>query len=578
MAEIMNKALRRGVQIMLFTKYLKKYMPQEPNIPDLKFWTEFQMPPMPDLSALLEDIKKQVAVNPQDIYTEEYLKAADGYNKKMEEERAKRDKARKEAQDAIDNAKNTKDIIKQQMQIAEAMQKMDEADEEYKDAKENWWNAFELDTIQKYKKLTKEQRKAAKKAADDETKAKKMDARAAMNQLMQSAIMRQYKNYVQKELAIVQRKAEELIKFYEDMKTLFTETPKMIRSYFLDEDGEGKKMVDRECDKIDRCWENLCEACKELSVDITTMVGKIPNPDVIVVGTAAGVPNPGHKIMVFMENVKKIATDIKKVLMYIKEMKSIAENLGFSMETIEAFLGMIKIIEALTGDYKKQFRNSVKQMQKKTKWIVETIEPVEDKEEKEDDDDVVENDDKEPEYKTRKAGYKYADLDVDYENLTISVKGYKCYCTRASGWEDNYKKGNGWKKRHKKAFRNSTYRKGGGDHTDNKGKYYYYIPADEMDRMFMLGSSSLDDVIIDNNNYYRIDGYDVNGNPILVKMTNNEIYEFNKGGALYSSASYDYENNTTKLVLADGRIVTIDYLASEGDRIKLNDGTYVQVI
>ena len=562
MASIMNPAIRKTIQILLFTKYIEKLGLKEPKIPDLKFWTEFQLPPMPDVSALLEDVEKQANANPQDLFTPEYIKAAEGYNADMKAAKEKLDKAIADADEIKKKAKSEKDAEKAAKLKGEYEKAIETARDEYKKTKEKSWKEHKLDTIQKFKKLNKEQKRAAKKAANGETKSKKDTAKAAMNKMMQSAIYKQYEQYINKELEIVQRKVRELEKFYDDCKTIFVETPKKIKAYFVDEDGMGKQMIDEECDKIDRCWENLCEACKELSVDITTMVGKIPNPDVIVVGTAAGVPNPAHKIMVFMENVKKIATDIKKVLMYVKEMKSIAEALGFSMESIQAFLGMVKIIEALSGDYKKQFKNSVKQMQKKTKWVVETVKEVED----DDDDDENEPDD-DPEYKTRKAGYKYADLDVDYENLTITIKGYRCYCTR------NRKTGN-----KKKEFRNQAYTKGGGDHVDNKGKRYYWIPAEEMDLMFALGGSNTSE--IDDGEYYEMVFDEKTGIASPRKITDaNKIRNLrNANSSLYGSASYDYDNGTTTLVLADGRIVTIDYLANEGDKIKLNDGTYVQVV
>ena len=560
MASIMNPALRKTIQILLFTKYLQKLGLKEPEIPDLKFWKEFQIPPMPDISALLADVENQASANPEDIYTPEYIAAANQYNQKVQEEREKRDAVKQEAEEAIKNARKLDDAAERADIAIRANQRIDEANEEYKEAKAHWWEAFELDTIQKYKKLTKAQKKEARKAAKGETESKKESAKEAMKKLMQSAIAKQYKEYVEKQLAVIDRKVRELEQFYEDCKTIFVETPKTIKRYFTDSDGLGKQMVDEECDKIDRCWENLCEACKELSVDITTMVGKIPNPDVIVVGTAAGVPNPGHKIMVFMENVKKIATDIKKVLMYIKEMKSIAEALGFNMETIEAFMGMVKIVEALTGDYKKQFKNSVKQMQRKTKWIAEINDLVEEP----DDDEETDDDGEEPEHKTRRIGYKYAELDVDYENLTIAIKGYRCYCTRKESSKE------------KKKWYGKSYEKKGGDHVDNKGKKYYWIPAEEMDAMFMLGSSNTNET--DDGEYWEITGYDENGKPRIEKITNTNKINKLRNSTLYGAASYNYDKNTTTLVLADGRIVTIDYLASEGDKIKLNDGTFVQVV
>ena len=541
MASIMNEGLRKTIRVLLFTKYLKKLGLKDPKIPDLKFWKEFQLPPMPDTSALLAEVNKQIATNPNDLYTQEYLDAVNGYNAFMAKEKEKLDAIVEEQREIKTNAKDITDTFKQIETIDKANEAILDAKESYNDAKKDAWKNFELDTIQKYKKIPKDKKSKAKKSADGETKSKKEKAKSAASAIMQSAIAKQYEQYVKKELEIVKRKLREVEKFYEDCKTIFVETPKNIKRYFNDDDALGKQMVDEECDKIDRCWENLCESCKELSVDITTMTAKIPNPDVIVVGTAAGMPNPGHKIMVFMENVKKIATDIKKILMYVKEMKSIAEGLGFSMETITAFAGMIKVIEALTGDFDKQFKNSVKQLQRKTKWIAEIEETLDD------DDDENENEpDDDPEHKTRKAGYKYAELNVDWENHTVEVLGYKCYCTRKA-------------KSGKKAWLDASYVKKGGDHVDNKGKRYYWISAQEMNDIFAQGDFNSKEWEEDEQYLYDEDG--------------NKIKD-----TMYAGASYNYDNNTTQLILADGRIVTIDYLASAGDKIKLNDGTFIEVV
>ena len=548
----MNEGLRKTIRVLLFTKYLKKLGLKDPKIPDLKFWKEFQLPPMPDTSALLAEVNKQVSTNPNDLYTQEYLDAVNGYNAFMAKEKEKLDAIVEEQREIKTNAKDITDIFKQIETIDKANKAILDAKESYNNAKKTAWKNFKLDTIQKYKKIPKDKKSKAKKSADGETKSKKEKAKSAASAIMQSAIAKQYEQYVKKELEIVKRKLREVEKFYEDCKTIFVETPKKIKRYFNDDDGLGKQMVDEECDKIDRCWENLCESCKELSVDITTMTAKIPNPDVIVVGTAAGMPNPGHKIMVFMENVKKVATDIKKILMYVKEMKSIAEGLGFSMETIAAFAGMIKVIEALTGDFDKQFKNSVKRLQRKTKWIAEIKETLDD------DDDENEPDD-DPEHKTRKAGYKYAELNVDWENHTVEVLGYKCYCTRKA-------------KSGKKAWFDASYVKKGGDHVDNKGKKYYWISAQEMNDIFAqddFNSKNWED----EEQYL----YDENGNVVL-DADGNKVKDMNYTSSMYAGASYNYDNNTTQLILADGRIVTIDYLASAGDKIKLNDGTFIEVV
>lgn len=574
MASIMNEGLRKTIRVLLFTKYIEKLGLKEPKIPDLKFWQNFQLPPMPDVSALVTEANRQLtSANPNDIYTREYLDAVDGYNSLVSKEKEKLDAIVKEQEEIKKRSKNK--VAEQKDGIAldlfaevEVMNNADEAiataREAYNDAKKEAWQNFELDTIQKYKRVPKEKKKSAKKSADGETNSKKQKSKSVMAAAMQTAIAKQYERYVKKQLMVVKRKVRELEKFYEDCKTIFVETPKNIKRYFTDKDGMGKKMVDEECDKIDRCWDNLLESIKELTTDIATMTAKIPNPDVIVVGTATGVPNPFQKIMIFMENVKKVATDIKKIINYVNEMLSIAKALGFNLKNLETFIGIMKVIEALKGDYDKQFRNAVKQLQKKSKWVAEIKDVVEEPEKDKDGNDV-QSDDDDPEHKTRKAGYKYADLDIDWENHTVDILGYRCYCTR--------KEGSG-----KKAWHGKSYKKKGGERIDNKGKRYYYISADEMRKFFVSaaeGNSSWSENTMDSEDMYMYDkdGEILNRDGFPVRNEN-----YGKQDSMYAGATYDYDSNTTRLVLADGRIVTIDYLAEVGDRIKLNDGTFIEVV
>ena len=56
-------------------------------------------------------------------------------------------------------------------------------------------------------------------------------------------------------------------------------------------------------------------------------------------------------------------------------------------------------------------------------------------------------------------------------------------------------------------------------------------------------------------------------------MDSDDLAEYNTEGL-----SYDDVSGTTKLNLSDGRTVVIDYLASVGDTVKLDDGTVLKVV
>ena len=534
---IMNKGLRETIKVALIKKYIDDLGIEIPKLPSKP---NFEMPPMPDLSSLISDAAEAAnkAVNDRkdDLFTEEYIKAVDVYNQKMEAAAAnynavaeELDRVKEEYDKVGGTAEEVEEFNKKLGQMLSTIQNrlgsdtdvssvtydniikerrrlLGEAKDKYNDAKKKAREESEIDKVQKFKKLRNTDKEKAADASEKETESKKEKAKSVAMAAMQISIVKQYEAYVRKELEVINRLFTELVELFNDTKDLFVNGTKAIKDYFKEE-GDGGKWVEQECDKIDRIWENMTDLFKELGVDISTMIGKIPNPDVIVAGAASGVPNPGHKIMVFMENFKKVMTDITKIVNYVKEMLALAKAMGFDLSKIQAFAMIMKLIEKLKGDADRQFRNAVKKFRKKTKWIAEI-----NKKDEEDDD----------EYKTKKAGYKYADIEVDYENYEITLLGYKCYCTKNKEFIKGYEKNKG-------------------PFTDQKGKRYYYLKEDDI-------------------------------------YSENEDYSDEADGETTASPSYDYKNNTTKLQLSDGRIVTIDYLAESGDTIKLNDGTIVNVL
>ena len=296
----------------------------------------------------------------------------------------------------------------------------------------------------KFKPIKGENLKKVKDASDKENKNKKDKAKALMAEAMKISIVNQYDRYVRKELAVVNRLINESVQLYKDTKELFERSIEGIKDYYKP-GGAGDQWVEDQCHQINLIFDNLKDSLTEIGTDLTTMVAKIPIPEDIVTGTAVGVPNPGYKIMVFLENFKKLVTDITKVVNYVKQIIAIAKKMGFDMEKLQAFAAIMKLVEALKGNADKQFRTAVKQFTKRTKWSAEVTKMDEDKEF----------------HLTKRAGYKYADAKVDYTNHTIELLGYKCYCTK----NKEFVKG---------------YRKNGGSYTDEKGKNYYYLKEDDV--------------------------------------------------------------------------------------------------
>ena len=502
----MNTAIRNGIKVALAKKYIDGLGLELPKLPSRP---KFELPPMPDLSSLKTDAMNMTSSaggSLNDLYTEEYKRVVADYNNELEKAKSVYDSKKENLETKIEEK------ISLGEDATELYVELEKIEYEYKKAKAEALKKANSSNIVKFKELGSTDENKVSLASTNDVEQKRSAAKAAASQLMQISIVQQYNRYVKKEMEVVNRLFAESIKMYNDSKELYTNAVGSITEYFKP-GGDGDAWVEDECNKIDRIWDNLSELFKELGTDISVMVAKIPNPDVLVVGAAVGSPNPGFKILVFMENFKKVMTDITKIANYVKEIIDIAKKMGYDiLKFIGVFASMMKLIEALQGNVDKQFKNAVRQFKKRTKWSAQ----------------VNKMDDDKEDYLVKRAGYKYADIEVDYTNKTINLLGYKCYCTKNKDFLDGYKKN-------------------GGSYRDEKGKRYYYLKEEDITHAY--------------DDYADLD-----------------LDEEGGLGETLGAASYDYTNNTTTLQLSDGRIVTIDYLASEGDYIHLNDGTKVHVI
>lgn len=586
----MNKALRNAIKALFITKYLDELGIKMPEIPQVP---KFDPPPMPDLAGMLNSLPSasDLASAYASIFTDEYIKAMGDYRQGVEDagkEYASLSEMLSGAEDTSKKIKREKDgderkklerSLEQSLPtLGDAVKRAYGADIDtnernytlyretievgYKGKVRELGAKFKSFDGQKYKVFRSEDDKSeAEEASDKAAEARKAYRDAALRELKNNAIVKQYNDYIERQTEIIARTVLQSKQLYEDTKKLFTECPKNIRAYFTDANAPGSQKVERLCDDIDETWDNAVETVKELGVDLTTLFAKIAMPGDVVVGAAVGVPNPGYKISVFMENFKKVVTDITKLVNYIKMIIKVAKELGFDMNSIPAFAAMMKMIEALQGSMDDQFRKSVKRMRKRTKWMLEIDKTIDSDDEDGNGNTDGEEPDDEPEYVTRKAGYKYAVLDVDYENYEVKLLGYRCYCTKnktgrsgktawrlnqvrfaETGRSDSDSEFGSWYDSSDNAIR-----KNGGPLTDKNGKHYYYIPADDEESLYGSAADAFSD-----------DKVDANGGG---------------DGLLHING----DENGVRLQLGDGRIVTIDYQAEVGDVIRLNDGTVIRV-
>ena len=445
--EIANAGVRNLIKTALIKKYLDDLGLTMPKLPQQP---KFEMPPMPDISQLMSDamnLAKSQLDNKtlKDIYTDEYIKAMNEYNQTVEKAKTSYEEKISSIEDEYDKAfgsEDSKDLEK--FNLADFEKRKEDARVEYNNAKKEALKKLNSGGIVKFKKINGENLKKVKDASEKEKKSKKDKAKALMAEAMKLSIVKQYDRYIRKELAVINRLITESVQLYKDTKELFEKAIKGIKDYYKP-GGTGDQWVDDQCHQINLIFDNLKDSLTEIGTDLTIIVSKIPIPDDIVTGAAVGVPNPGHKIMVFIENFKKLMTDITKVINYVKQIIAIAKKMGFDIQKLQAFAAIMKLVEALKGNADKQFKTAVKQFTKRTKWSAEV--------QKMDDDNEF--------HLTKRAGYKYADAKVDYTNHTIELLGYKCYCTKNKEFVEGYQKN-------------------GGSFTDEKGKRYYYLKEDDV--------------------------------------------------------------------------------------------------
>lgn len=532
MVKIMTDPIRKSIKTAFVVQYIADCglkMPQMPSIPD------FTPPPMPDLSFVqneLSRIQSSMSSNNNDsIYTTDYINAYKNYESLVEAAKSKYNNKISEIDSKLENIRVSGTSIDNTTKELELMIQKNEAKKTYATEVSEARVKSNIDNVIKFKRIELNDKAKANETANKETQKSIDSEKQEAVALFKEIVLKQYTEWTSKEKAKVERLKKEIVSAYEDSVAMFNQVKQEAKDYFQ-EGGAGDDYINERCDKIDNEFSNFTESLKELAVDITTMVAKIPNPDVIVVGTAVGIPNPSEKITVFMEDFKKVMTDITKIINFIKEIISIAQFLKFAItDMIPIFKNACTSFDKYQEDAENSFREAVKTARKRQKWYLKHEHP-------------------KTENETKLAGYMYADLEVDWVNHDMKIKGYKCYCRRDYGRtyvEDGVIKKSLWI---------GGYRKNQGSYVDSSGKHYYYLSSDDICPQTEYDENDiLKELVADaEESGFSLSEYDVD-----------------------LGTNYNTTTGLTTLSLSDGRTVTIDYLAASGDIIRLNDGTILRV-
>lgn len=310
---------------------------------------------------------------------------------------------------------------------------------------------------------------------------------------------------------------ERLMRSYNESLASVNKAISDVKDYFSK--GGGSDFVNEEVKKVNTWFDELCSILEDISQNVSSIMSMMAISEVIVTGTAAGMPNPASKIVLFMDKIKKISSDLRRAKSRIQDITNVLLNLGVIAANISAMAKMIKQTNDSEKKIKSAFSYAVAEAQKRKDWTCDTY-------------DTDENSGQ----RIRKAaGYMVPRVEVDYDEYSINLLGYRCYCTVYNG---NFIGG---------------YRYGGGEpdtrYGGSSGQRCYYITAAQMNNMLSSSSQS-----------------EISG-----------VYSGISGDS--SNASFVVnEDGTTTLKTNDGRIIKIDKEVSSGDTVKLNTGEIISIL
>ena len=191
---------------------------------------------------------------------------------------------------------------------------------------------------------------------------KNKSALKAMRQVRREAIkakqIERYKGFLKIELDYLKKEFLNLksnIKYeWDSMMTQYKNAVKEITNFFSKEGCGGSEIIDKCCDRINDDATQIVELCKNITIELTSTVSKIPTP--YAIGTC--VDMPVHKILAFFMDLKIVITFLKNLIRLgidiISQLTILAKLIanGFKslkeiFETLKELIGVDKILNMI---------------------------------------------------------------------------------------------------------------------------------------------------------------------------------------------------------------------------------------
>ena len=238
---------------------------------------------------------------------------ADGYNKYLEDFSEENNNARSEILEKMMKVKTASDLAAVSKENKEKM-------------KEN-----------------KSALKAMRKVRRDAIKAKQLE---------------KYKGFLKIELDYLKKECLNMkndIKYeWDSMMTQYKNAVNEIKKFFTTDGCGGSETIDRCCDRINDDATQIVELCKNITVELTSTIAKIPTPYAI----GACVDMPVHKILAFFMDLKIIITFLKNLIrlgidiisqltILVKIIFNGVQSIKEIMDTLKKLIGVDKILNMI---------------------------------------------------------------------------------------------------------------------------------------------------------------------------------------------------------------------------------------
>ncbi len=208
-------------------------------------------------------------------------------------------------------------------------------------------------TASQIAKVTKENREKMK---ENKTALKAM--RKVRRDAIKAKQIERYKGFLKIELDYLKREClnmkTSIKNDWDCMMTQYKTAINEITKFFSKEGCGGSEIIDKCCDRINDDAEQIVELCKNITVELTSAISKIPTP--YAIGTC--VDMPVHKILAFFMDLKIIITFLKNLIRLgidiISQLTILAKLIfnGFQslkeiMDTLKKLIGVDKILNMI---------------------------------------------------------------------------------------------------------------------------------------------------------------------------------------------------------------------------------------